>query len=368
MKIGGMSQKYIEKKNIQWDFIADKIRNEQSVLILGPEVYKTSSDSISCKDALLKHLDIPNNDNIRQHYPEDEFFLFDEPYRRTLVCHQIKSFYKSQLPNEDLAALARLPFHLYLTVTPDALLQQAFDQQSFTYQSGYYKRNKDPLVIKSPSSKSPLIYNVFGSVQSEESIILSHDDLYDYFKSIFSQQSMPEKLKIKLQEVKNFIFLGMSFDKWYMHLLLRELQIHNRHYEFTRFAAGQTLSKELHTLCQDQFQIQFVSHDIPEFIQTLLSLFSSEELRQAESSSQKCSDQAKLLLSQGKIEKCIEELEDGTEDTEFQNDITQLSGRFSKFKRRQLKGILNAEEERIQLNKISDSLLSFIGIIEKSGL
>ena len=353
---------------IQWDFIADKIRQEQCVLVLGPEVYTVSNNGQTCRDALMYHLDIPNNPNIHRHYPEDEFFLFDESYKRTLVCHQIKSFYQGQLPNEDLKALAGLPFHMYLTVTPDPLLQQAFDEQSFSYQSGFYKRNKDPQIIKAPSKKNPLVYNVFGSVQSEESIILSHDDLYDYFKSIFAQQSMPEKLKIQLQDVKNFIFLGLSFDKWYMHLLLRELEIHNRRYEFTRFAAGQSVTDELTSFCLDQFQIQFISRNISGFIQELKARFSPEELRQPEGDTSKGTARAKNLIAKGGLEEAIEEMEDCTEGTELQDDITQLSGRYGKFKRRVMRGILNKEDELVQENQISNDLLTIIGAAENLGL
>jgi hypothetical protein len=355
-------------QSIQWDFIADKIRHEQCVLVLGPEVYAHAGNGTSTKEALLKHLDIDNNPNIHQYYPEDEFFLFDESYKRTLVCHQIKSFYDGLKPNDDLLKLAQIPFHIYLTITPDRLLQQAFDEQSFNYQSGFYKRNKEPQLIKSPSRKDPLVYNVFGSVQSEESIILSHDDLFDYFKSIFAQQSMPEKLKLQLQDVKNFIFLGLPFDRWYMHLLLRELEIHNKRYEFTRFAASQSVTSELSTFCLDQFQIQFISKNIQEFIQELHQQFGEAELRQPETDAGGGIGRAKNFLAQGELEKAIEELEDLLEGTDLQDDILQIAGRFSKYQRRVMRGLLSSEDQSLQENNLSNDLLTLIGEAQKLGL
>lgn len=350
---------------IQWDFIADKILKEQCVLVLGPEVFTVSGMGHSCKEALLNYLDVPNNPNIYRYYPDDEFFLFDQSYKRTLTCHQIRSFYQDQRPNADLLTLARIPFHIYLTVTPDSLLQQAFDEQSFKYQSGFYKRNEAPLVIKPPSKKNPLVYNVFGSVESEESIILSHNDLYDYFKSIFAQQSMPEKLKIHLQEIKNFIFLGVPFDKWYMQLLLRELEIHNQHYEFTRYAAGQSANEELTTFCLDQFQIQFISQNISGFIEELISQFPKEDLRHPEADVRKGTARAKKLLANGDLEQAIEEIGHCTKGTRLQEDIARLTGRFGRFQRRVFRGILREDEKLVQENSISNDLLNIISAAEK---
>ena len=363
-----MDRQAAKPQRIHWDFIIDKIRNEECVLVLGPEVYTINGNGQTCQEALLDHLDVSNNNNIHRFYPDDEFFLFDESYKRTLVCHQIKSFYTRQQPDEHLLALARIPFHIYLTVTPDSLLQQAFDQQGFTYQSGYYKRHKEPQIIKSPGGKNPLLYNVFGSVHSEESIILSHDDLYDYFKSIFAQQSMPEKLKIELQDVKNFIFLGVPFDKWYMHLLLRELEIHNKRYEFTRYAAGQGVTDDLTTFCLDQFHIQFISHNIGGFIQELLQHFPEADLRQPDADAADGLARAKRLIAWGELEEALETLEELTDGTDLQDDLTQIYGRYGKFQRRVMRGILREEEMNVQENKISDDLLSLIAQAEKLDL
>lgn len=357
-----------EPQSIQWDFIVDKILAQQCVLVLGPEVYTVKEHGQSCQAALLEHLDVEQNPNIYRYYPQDEFFLFDESYKRTLVCHQIKSFYQVQEANEHLLKLARLPFHFYLTVTPDVLLQKAFDAQNFNYQSGYYKRNKEPQVIKPPSKNLPLIYNAFGSVQSEESIILSHDDLYDYFKSIFAQQSMPERLKLQLREVKNFIFLGVSFEKWYMQLLMRELEIHNRQYEFTRFAASQNMSKDLTTFCVDQFQIQFISNNIQQFIDTLLAHFPEAALRQPEGESSSGAARAKMLVRKGELGTAIEEMEDCTDGTSLEDEIAQLSGRYGKFQRRVRNGILRSEEKLVQENTLSSDLLNLISEAQQLGL
>ncbi len=353
---------------LSMDFMIDKIRKEQCVLVLGPELNIFENNGLSSQEALIQELNIHENENIYRYYPDDEFFLFDEAYKRTLICHQIKSFYQGLHPNSLHKLLSEIPFHIYLTVTPDSLLQKSFDSSDFAFQSGYYKRNKDPHLIKSPSKKNPLIYNLFGSVESEESIILTHDDLYDYFKSIFTQRSMPEKLKIHLQEVKNFIFLGVPFDKWYMQLVLRELEIHNRQYEFTRFAANQSMSEELTTFCLDQFRINFISQNIPSFIQKLHKHFRPDELRQPLSEGKDQLERVRKLIRNAELEDAIDLLADILEDTELEDVILQLDGRHRKFKKRVIKGVLSLENQQLTENQITDSLLELIDEAKKLSL
>ncbi|MEO1435378.1 MAG: SIR2 family protein [Bacteroidota bacterium] len=341
---------------IQWDFIIDKILQEQCVLILGPEVNLMPDSSITCQEALLNYLDVENSDIFTRYYPDDEFFLFDEPYKRTLACHKIKSFYENIVPNGMLSKLVQIPFHIYLSVSPDQLLQKAFTAREFNYQSGYYKKNKLPQDISSPRKENPLVYNVFGSILSEESIILTHDDLYDYFKSIFAQRSMPEKLKIELRNVKNFIFLGIPFDKWYMQLLLRELEIHNRNYEFIRYAANQSINPSLQTYCHEQFRISFISNNLPQFIDALYDRFTQEQLRQATSTESSLIQKAQTLIANGQLSEAIDIAEDLLEGTPLQDDITHLAGRYRRFRKKTEKGMLSSAEQSIQESLISDSL------------
>jgi len=362
-----MSKEPTNNTPLQWDFIVEKIRQEQCVLVLGPEAYR-SIEQEPVQASLLRHLDIEHNPNVYKYYSDDEFYLFEERYKRTLVCHQIKAFYQNLPIPANLEKLAKLPFHIYLTVTPDQCLQKAFELQDFNYQAGYYKRNKDPQIMKTPNKKMPLVYNVFGSIESEESMILSHDDLFDYFKSIFAQQSMPDKLKIQLQNMKNFIFLGVSFEKWYMQLLLRELEIHNRQYEFIRYAAGQDTSAELSSFCLDQFQIQFVSANITGFIDQLLEHFPAEALRQPSSGDDTVVNRARKLVAKGRLQEAIEEVEDVLEDTDLQDQMLQISGRHGKLKRRIRKGILREEEKLVQENTLADDLLALLQEAKNLGL
>ncbi len=361
--------------NLNWDFILDMIQEEKCLLVLGPEAF-TGEDGVSYHDQLIKRLDTSNNKNIQRFYKGDDFFLFDDLSKQTLVCHDIKTFYSTAKPNETLKLLAQIPFHVLLTVTPDKLLNQAFDAQGFPYQFGHYKKNKEPLTIKSPSKQNPLIYNLFGCLDSEESLILTHNDLYDYFKSIFSLKSMPQLLKDQLRNIRNILFLGVPFDKWFMQLLLRELEIHNAGFAFIRFAANQSLPGDIETFCTEQFNINFIfdkkledkpvdkndHKTIAQFISDLHEQCKKRGIiRQQGGVERSVAEQIRHCVANAELENALNLLEDCTMDTELQDDVTMLAGRYRNFMRRASGNLLREQEKGVQEAEITEAIILLAG-------
>lgn len=360
-----MQQNDFHTANLNWDFILDKIQDEECLLVLGPEVF-ANEEGVSYHEQLMNYLNPAKNRYIQRFYEDDDFFLFDDLSKQTLICHDIKTFYSKAVPNETLKRLAEIPFHVIMTVTPDKLLNQAFEAQGFNYQFGFYKKQKDPTNIKAPTKQNPLIYNLFGCLDSEESIILTHNDLYDYFKSIFARKSMPQLLKDELHNIRNILFLGVPFDKWYMQLLLRELEIHNGSYAFLRFAANQSLPGRIETFCTEQFKINFITDKekakkdvIAEFIKDLHSRCKVRGIiRQQGGSELSNADKIKNSVAEAELEVALNLLEDCTLDTEIQDDVIMLAGRYRNFKRRSLNNVIREEEKNVQEAQIASDILS----------
>ena len=355
-------EKYI--KDLNWDFIIDKIKEEQCLLVLGSGVF-IDDNGITNKDKLIKYLDPDNNFNIQRFYQNDEFFLFDDLSKQTLVCHEIKTFYNQTQPNELLRLIAEIPFHIVLSVTPDKLLNKVFEEMNFGYQFGYYKKNKDPQSIRVPTKRNPLIYNLFGCLDNEESLILTYDDLYDYFKSIFARKSMPQQLKDQLHKIRNIIFLGVPFDKWYMQLLLRELEIHNRGYSFLRFAANQSISSEIKSFCTEQFRINFISNNIEskknvilQFVNKLHECFKMKDgLRKQKSREVTITGMIKKCVADADIGQAIRLLEAHSKATSLEDEVIKLKGRYRNFTRRSQNNLLRSEEKDFQNAIIVENII-----------
>lgn len=349
-----------EIKDIEWNAIVGKIRKGKSILILGPGAYLSDSGK-TLQEEFIEQLDIPNNANVQRYYEEDNFFLFRAGGGRAFTSEKFEDFYRAKSPNSALQQIVKIPFHVTLNVTPDKLLSRAFDKEGFKYQFDHYKKLHEPATIQKPSKEFPLIYNLLGSIDDEESLIMTHNDLYDFFKSIFSRKSMPDKLKLALKnrEINCFIFLGVPFEKWYMQLLLRELEIHRGQEDFIRYAANEALTNEVKSFCTEQFTIQFVENNVADFINTLYQhCESAGELREKEQATPW--QKIKKLVAKGELKQAIEQFKEHCQNTELEDEAVGLSGRFRRFERKKRNGVIDSRDLPVQENQITEDFLELI--------
>ncbi len=359
-------EQLLEKQLVDWDFVLDTIRDERCVLFIGPEVFATA-EGVKFEQQLANYLGVPGNPDIHKYYPEDGLFFFQSGAKKTRISYSIKRFYNQSFPHAAaiLEKLAEIPFHFIISLTPDQALQGIFEQKNLKYKSDYYYKNQpsDP-EAKTPVASNPLIYNLLGNIEVQESLILTHDDLYDYFESIFRGKSMPETYKNHLRQARNFIFVGLQFDKWYMQLLLRILYLHNDKAEFMRYAASESIADEVKTLCLDQFNINFVSKNISVFVDELHHQCSEAGLlRTANDPSASPITAWVSMLAKGKIDEVLEEFsafleKSGTAGQSLYNDILNLMGRWSMLQQKINRATISRDDAELETNKIRESLLN----------
>lgn len=255
-----------------WEVVLDALEEQKCVLFLGLQAYAAPGRG-SVEDALAEALDAgnPNHPFIRNYYEDDGFFLFREPRFRRRVVRQIRQFYEQPFPGsqEMLEQAARIPFHLVFLLTPDKLLLNAFRQLGYPCHHDFYFRNQPARDYVFPTKDKPLIYHMLGCIEEDESLVLTHNDLFDYLQSIFSGNSMARELKTELSEAYNYLFLGLPFEKWYLQLLLRVLSLHtDKLKSLERFASQPEPEAEQH-LFEEQFNIEFVPGRAQAFIEEL---------------------------------------------------------------------------------------------------
>jgi hypothetical protein len=138
---------------------------------------------------------------------------------------------RRQQPREFFTLLARIPFAIYLTASPDPLLPQALAAAGrkpevglFPWQEDIESRQsvfaKEPGYI--PDQNRPLVYYFFGRYREPSSLVLTEDDYFDYLISMgLNWKLFPEAVSRRLNE--SLLFLGFHIDDWSFRALFRSI-------------------------------------------------------------------------------------------------------------------------------------------------
>lgn len=362
-----MSATISDTSSIDWDFTLDTIREGKCILFLGPELY-TTTDGKKLGEAMLEFLQYPGNSDILNYYPEEDLFLFKNKGAQTKTYYKIKSFFQQSFPEAEkiLEKISKIPFQFIISVIPDHKLNQVYDRMNFKSKSDFYWRNHSSTSkVKLPSKDAPLVYNLFGTIELQESMVLTHNDLFDFFHSIFGERSMPKELKHVIQKAHNLIFLGIPFNKWYLQLLLRILSLHNDS-DFMRYAANQTVDEEMAALCKHQFSIKFLPEHVGEFINQLYERCEQAGmLKEVTAGKVSFFEQIQQLVAKDKIDEALEGIKEfldnlGEHGIDLIDDAILLINRHKRLNKRKLQGIIANSDAQLESNKVRKSVLDLL--------
>ena len=356
--------------NIDWDFISSTIENEKCVLLIGPEVPQTI-EGINANDALTAYLR-PQQKNLKisDFDQKDGLITCEKGAGRTRICYKIRQFYEqTQFNTEMIDKIASIPFHCIISLNPDDLLPRVFNNKKIEHDFGYYTKNTNPQNVKKPHSASPLIYNLFGCIKEDNSLILTHEDLYDFIFSIVGKYQLPSEIRNVLATADNFIFLGFHFDKWYLQILLRLLKFNDDGADFERYACNNELSMLTRKFYEDHFNLVFVDHKIDDFVNRLHQQCVNKNIvrKNSGAASLSVSEQASQLVASDEIDETLALLLNFFENNEPDTctDITLMISQHNRLKKRISSGIINAETESIERNKLRVNILDYINEVRK---
>jgi len=263
----------------EWDkkfrsIFAD-IRQNKCVILVGPEILKIGSRSF--RDVLRDKLDETNNDDIAHYYERDGFFLFRDKIAKEDVQREVVLFYQDynldkEITENLLLQLVRLRIHVILSINPDTFLSDVAYKYGIKHRFAYFQHGGTAVQdVEVPSGDMPLFYNLYGSLERDNSLVLDYDDLFRLFSSLLGSPGLPPNLALALQQAKHFLFVGFDFDKWYSQLLLRLLSGEKA---IRKFAVDTSeKSDNTTTFLVKQFGIEFIEDE---------SAFLTELIRRAE--------------------------------------------------------------------------------------
>jgi len=255
--------------NTNWNDLLYSISENEAVILIGPEIFADIDPNIGYSK-LFEKLATERPEAILDFYPKEELFLFNQEMDKGVYVREIKKHFKRIEDLDIFTKLIEIPFHLYLKSSPDLVLSAMFEKYKIKHQFKYFSPVQVHEQIDEITAENPLIYNILGTLQGDdESIILSHDNLFQYLQSILGEKGIPQELRKSLQNSNELIFIGFQFNKWYMQLLLRILELDKAKFAFNRIAAGLYNEGSIKELCFNQFKIKIIDSNAREFINEL---------------------------------------------------------------------------------------------------
>lgn len=195
---------------------------------------------------------------------------------RQLTRIQIQDLHQQQLNR--FQKISEIPFDLILSTYPYDLLHDIFDQQQIDHQFARYSFLQESTPLKPFSSARPLIYNLFGSEEQKESMVISLDRLYQFFFGVLGVHQLPKLIQDKVQQATHLVFLGFSFDDWYMKLLLRVLKVHEKDISYAHPHQLPGIDQQNKTFFEHNFKMMFFDKEMDDFTTGLHRLCVEEGL------------------------------------------------------------------------------------------
>ncbi|MGB0525355.1 MAG: SIR2 family protein, partial [Flammeovirgaceae bacterium] len=231
-----------------------------------------------------------------------------------------------------------------------------------THNFEYFRKYENPMNVSTPTRNIPLIYNLFGSVEDDESMIFSHDDMFEFLFAVLGNYQLPKEIKNQLKSAKNFILLGFTFEKWYMKLILRLFNLHTG--RFLRYASKskEIITPETRELYENHFRINFIDKELTDFIDKIYTLCDVENLLRELGTGEELDfiNAVRNHIENGDIEQAVDRLSSYLEregEEELLNDLVLISGSYKRLKRRMNKGTISEESSELKMNQIYSSLL-----------
>lgn len=363
-----------------FDKILTYIANEQCALVVGPDIMQFDGQPMNMY--LRNKLYEQYQDEVTHYYAEDGLFQFpgQEASVKSDVAQSMRTLC-SRLPatpgyNEEiLKTIARLPFHLILSINPDTFLSDTFFKYGVTHRFSHYRKGERPSDdVAPPTREEPLIYNVGGSVLEDESLVLDYEDLFSLIGSTLGASGLPDGLRTALEKIRTFIFIGFNFEKWHTQIMLRILC---GKAGYRKFAGPHEVSDATRVFLAHQFKIDFWDKDKGDFLPFFVeeaTKFVDPDPKNANRVFMRTLLESPLAPEETNIMREIQNAQYPRAITslmayakgnaDFENTAVQLSGRFQLLTQSQ--ATMDSRDYLTTLNQIADAVIKLARAISES--
>jgi hypothetical protein len=350
-----------------WAEILYSIRNNKCILVVGPGAVLGSDgvpllDKLSAKIATLVEGDPPDphSDSIFTHAER----LLKKRGGRAKLSDLLSEIYWKEEVSDLFLKISQIPIHLMINISPSHFLRDAFRKNGIPHQFAYYNYNKNMGIEGEKEEGVPLVYNLFGSLEDENSLVFTHEQLFDFIFEILGNKRMPDRVREEIVSALNFIFIGFNFESWYLKIILRLLESHTKEVSYAYPWKTDHLRESTKDFFEDNFRLDFVNSEIPAFIDELYKRCNEKEmLREVNPGGVEVNlvQRIRDLIGEDKVDDVLDELErflTDKDNNDLLNDVFQLSGRYSRLMRSFNKKTITQADSDVEMNRITDALIT----------
>ena len=362
----------IQTEKPNWSAIADDIEDGVAVLLLGPDML--SLRNVAPSPAADEPTEMLYRDlylrRIREHaevghnfYDREQFFLFKDNNSKKKAKKAVCALARDPQWRPDEALLERIaamPFPIVISVNSDPYLREAYERYGIRHQYDYYmvQENKSERAFDKPTPANPILYQLCGSTEDPNSLILDYHDLFKFIKNLLSETQFPQKLKYALKDATTYVFLGFQFDRWYAQMMLYFLNMLDNDFDnsSSNYAMlAQMSQQETKDFVAEQFNVKYISADRADFETLYETCRQRKQLRPLPDLYSERATAVRLKAAADDLAGALALLEKyGDSDA---THLTMLQGRLSQWQKLREQNTMSPDELSRQRNQIRYAIL-----------
>jgi hypothetical protein len=265
----------------QWKSLFRDIGNSRCILLLGPRFWAKQENGHGRPlfEMLAEHLSneleaegVGFEKQSARNLPYiAQRFLSIPKIRRIDLEDEATSFFSrhaSDIP-DTYSALAKIPFHLIVNTSPDDLIFRALKAAGKPAANFfYYNFKKDKGVAAPPvTAQSPLVFNLFGSLEDPESLVLTEENQVEFIKNVVKgNPPIPYQIMSQFDNRKTYLFLGFDLEHWHYRLLLDSLKLEDVNTTIFPEMDDYPLTQVTKSFYEDRYHFIFVDKKMDDFV------------------------------------------------------------------------------------------------------
>lgn len=277
-----------------FDTLIYSICQKDCILMLGPDVETelVNEQPRALTELLAEQLASKLEESVKNQINSSDLAQVAQYYcadkGRLDLEKKVSDFYKERktLTNTFHENLAALDFYLIITTTPASMLYEALQQNKKMPLTDYYNfKGAKPQNVIQGTVETPLLYNLYGSVENPKSLLLTENDLLDFLVALISKKApLPDNILSEFRnESKSFLFLGFGFRHWYLRILLHALlqgdhKKGSHSFALEQLTAGSTpdIERNAFYFMKSDYQIHIFKGNLCDFVTRLREKYDLE--------------------------------------------------------------------------------------------